>query len=376
MSDGATQPEGRAQGHPDENQREVGAIQGEPGAEAHPSDATQSEARAEVHADGTPEIEAAAVVQPQPSRLVLSVNEAERWVRWLPIGAIFVYGVGFVVSTLFYAGLALPSQELLQTRFVSAGLLFTLAFLLPAIGVSVLFVQAWTRLGHVLRGIWIWVRRRPLPEDWDPNIARAFAIILATMYLVFEGWVRLVGYLTNDSALLRSMYGGHPPEGLFYVFWGAVLALVFAHWIAMTRSHPYIESLASHNLTQAVTALRTAFVAPVLLVGMAPFATEVYPFVTPAFGGASTAVVRIKLTPGGRCALAEAFSQECHLWSDCQSAGLIERGTKLVTLAVCNKKTFRVVSLAEFEILAIESRRQFVPLPRLQSRCIESVRWY
>jgi hypothetical protein len=34
MSDGATQPEGRAQGHPDENQREVGAIQGEPGAEA------------------------------------------------------------------------------------------------------------------------------------------------------------------------------------------------------------------------------------------------------------------------------------------------------------------------------------------------------
>jgi hypothetical protein len=296
---------------------------------------------------------------------------ADLLLKAVPLAALIIYAIGFVISNNYYADLSIPTSELLQTRFLGAGLLFVILFLVPCLLEAAILIQAFWFLRPLTRNVYNLARRRPRAAQEEESSSKFLALV-ATAYLVFEGWARVLGGVTGNRRLFLTIYSSQPPYEAYSSFWVGVLVLSFMYWIIRTRDHPWVESLHSHRLPYALAALRTSLVAPSCLAVILSFADSIYPQVNPAFGGAAATRAELRIAGGVDTSLGVELGRDCEDQDCWLSVAIIDRTPTSITFALCESGNLRVLSVPGGRLVALQTHRRFIALASLERECKEA----
>lgn len=176
---------------------------------------------------------------------------------WL---AVLVYSLGFLVVTQHVTRFGIPSYELLRVRYASAGILL-IVFLAPPVLTGLVFWREWSSL-----------------EGKAIGAERAIVPSVVSLVVGFFIWRFLPAFLSVD--------GAPPPPYSFAWFLGVSLisatAMIFYRDQALARQRTGMRHL-----------LRATTVAVFGLVAVHYFTRQIFPTISPGFGGGAGIVARI-----------------------------------------------------------------------------------
>ena len=315
----------------------------------------------------------------------ISKEVAESIGRVIPVALLALYVVGFIISTQYYAGLALPSPDLLQTRFLGAGILFLMLYAMPSAAIAFLVVRS-TYLGFVSVQRRVAARNTSEPksssETPDPADAEAEAspmnestvspdssgtepgirslLLISVAGVIFDGWGRVMAMISTQGGTGSHMYLPTSMPG--QALWLGVLASGLGWWAVSIRN-PYVAPMYKIDLPYVGAVVRLVGGAPILFLALTTFAGHIYPRVLPAFGGGAATRGKLRLQDSVQEAVLAQLEKGSARREDWLAVAVIDRAHSLLTFAVCARVGVHVITVPEGSVMGVTSFNTFVTLP-------------
>lgn len=225
-----------------------------------------------------------------------------------------VYALGFVVVNIHLARYAEPTGELLQARYLAAGITFVIVAGLPLLSAGIAYLldrqRRYQVSGAGASGAWTVGWRKSL------RVVGLVALVQLSFYFPWSSFV--LGNVTVEPHLSN----------------GATLFAVASLWglVATSIGRDYVEDWYARKKTVidwlSGAIVQIVFMAGGMLALLGVFARSTYPIIRPQYGGGAAPVVRVSIRADSPPLLLTGLSG--------RDVALVSRSDRMLFLLTCD----------------------------------------